>query len=190
MSDKNSQFPFKNWQFSTFTVFPFNSWSSLDADFCISSDYATSVTKQSFWFIRKNTRKNMKFWSLNPFYKRSNWKTYQKNFLKPTVSSRAGTSPFLRETPSSWSKFKKLLPSFWEPPKLVHASCMKHFKMKELHFVLYKSIKNTIIITLYTLRLNSVFTTVSLVRYCLKCFSYLIYKRNEHEIFLLTISLL
>ena len=44
-------------------------------------------------------------------------------------------SPFLG-TPSFWSKFKKLPPSFWEPSKLVHANCMKHFKTKELHFVL------------------------------------------------------
>ena len=31
----------------------------------------------------------------------------------------------------------KNTPSFWEPSKLVHANCIKHFKMKELHFILY-----------------------------------------------------
>ena len=50
-----------------------------------------------------------------------------------------------------------------------------------------KSIENIIIITLYTFSLNSVFTTGSLARYCLQCFCYLIYKRNEHETFLITI---
>ena len=74
------------------------------------------------------------------------------------VSSRSGTSPFLREPSSFWSKFKKLSPSFWQPSKLVHVNCIKHFKMKMLCFVLYKSIENVIIITLYTFRLNSVFT--------------------------------
>ena len=45
-------------------------------------------------------------------------------------------SPFLR-TPFFWSIFEKIPPSFWEPSKLVHANCIKHFKMKELHFILY-----------------------------------------------------
>ena len=75
--------------------------------------------------------------------------------------------PFLREPPpppfwvppSFWSKLKKLPPSFWEPSKLVHVSCMKHLKWR--CYVLYytKSIENIVLITLYTLRLNSVFTT-------------------------------
>ena len=58
-------------------------------------------------------------------------------------------------------------------------------------YILYytKSIESVIIITLYTFRLNSVFTTDSLVRYCLQCFFYLICKRNEHETFLITILL-
>ena len=60
------------------------------------------------------------------------------------VSSRVGTPlfqgnpPFFLGTLSFWSKFKKLPPSFWEPPKLVHANCTKHFKIKELHIALYK----------------------------------------------------
>ena len=44
--------------------------------------------------------------------------------------------PFLGP-PSSWSKFKKLPPTFWEPSILVHANCKKHFKVKVLCFVLY-----------------------------------------------------
>ena len=100
----------------------------------------------------------------SPLYFRllsSNWFAWGK---KHTVSSRVGTPSFLREAPSFWvpssfwSKFKKLIPFFWEPSKLVHANCMKHFKMKELHFVL---IENIIVITLYTFRLHSVFTTDS-----------------------------
>ena len=76
------------------------------------------------------------------------------------VSSRVGTPIFFLRVPSSFcNKFKKLPFSFWEPSKLVYVNCMKHFKMKVLRFVLYKSIENIIIITLYTFRLNSVFTT-------------------------------
>ena len=48
ITDKNLQFPFKNWWFSTFTTFSLHSWSSVDADFCISSSYVTSGTKRSF----------------------------------------------------------------------------------------------------------------------------------------------
>ena len=33
-------------------------------------------------------------------------------------------------------QIKKIIPSLWEPSKLVHVNCMKHFKMKELHFML------------------------------------------------------
>ena len=73
------------------------------------------------------------------------------------ISLQVWNPPFLG-TPYFWSKFKKLLPSFWQPTKLVHVNCIKHFKMKVLRFVLYKPIENFIIITLYTFRLNSVFT--------------------------------
>ena len=64
ITDKNSQFYFRNWRFSTFTMFSLHSWSSVDAEFCISSANVTSGTKQSFWFYnippsgglnRKNT---------------------------------------------------------------------------------------------------------------------------------------
>ena len=49
ITDKNSQFPFKNWRFSTFTTFSLHSWSSVDADFCISSScYVMSGTRRSF----------------------------------------------------------------------------------------------------------------------------------------------
>ena len=54
------------------------------------------------------------------------------------VSSKFGTSHFLRE-PSS----------FCQLSKLVHVNCIKHFKMKMLCFVPYKSIENIIIITHY-----------------------------------------
>ena len=50
ITDKNLQFPFKNWRFSSFTMFLLHSWSSVDADFCISPAYLTSGMKQSFWF--------------------------------------------------------------------------------------------------------------------------------------------
>ena len=60
------------------------------------------------------------------------------------VSSRVGIPLFWGNplpfwlSPSSWSKFKKLSPSFWEPSKLVHVNCKKHLKMKVLRFVPYK----------------------------------------------------
>ena len=63
-------------------------------------------------------------------------------YIYDIVSSRVGTPcfwgnpPAFLGTPSFWSKFKKLPPSFWEPSKLVHVNCMKHFK-KVLRFVLY-----------------------------------------------------
>ena len=113
----------------------------------------------------------------------------------PPVSFRVWTPLFWGNPPplSGYSLFLKQIlknsPSFWQPSKLVHANCMKHFKMKGLHFVHTKSTENIIIITLYTFRLNSVFTNGTLVRYCLSYFSYLICKRNEHETFLITILL-
>ena len=52
--------------------------------------YVRSRTKRSFWSLnsprwvnRKNTRKNMTFWPLNPYYKRYDQKPdWQKAFLK------------------------------------------------------------------------------------------------------------
>ena len=49
ITEKNLQFLFKNRRFSTFTTFSLDSWSSVDADFCISAAYATSGTIRSFW---------------------------------------------------------------------------------------------------------------------------------------------
>ena len=76
ITGKNLQFPFKYWQFSRFTTFSFHSWSSVDADFYISLAYVMSEMKQFFWFQNIPAsgglnRKNMKFWHLNPYYKRS-----------------------------------------------------------------------------------------------------------------------
>ena len=50
LTDKNLQFPFKSWRFSTFTTFLLHSSSSVDADFCIFLAYVMSGTKWSFWF--------------------------------------------------------------------------------------------------------------------------------------------
>ena len=50
ITNKNLQFPFTNWRFSTFTTFSLYSQSSVDAGFCISLAYVTSGTKRSFWF--------------------------------------------------------------------------------------------------------------------------------------------
>ena len=61
----------------------------------------------------------------------------QKVFYVCTVSSRVGTLPPCLGIPLFLKQILKITPSFWQPSKLVHANCMKHFKMKELHFVLY-----------------------------------------------------
>ena len=82
------------------------------------------------------------------------------------VSSKVGTPllwgnpppPFLG-TPSFWSKFKKLIPSFWEPSKLVHANCKNTLKRRCYVSDYTKSIEKIINITLFNFRLNSVFTT-------------------------------
>ena len=53
--------------------------------------------KRSFWSLnfpdpgglnRKNTRKNMKFWPLNPYYKRSEWKTWLAESFSETPTSK------------------------------------------------------------------------------------------------------
>ena len=84
----------------------------------------------------------------NTFYKEQ---TLENCIVKNSVRTKTRTSnkqlqysflqgwkpPFLREPPSFWSKFKKIPTPFWQPSKLVHVNCMKHFKMKVLHFELY-----------------------------------------------------
>ena len=79
-------------EFTIFNVYHIFTPRSVDAGFCISSANMTSGTKRSFWFQkipasgelnRKNTRKNMKFWSLTLITRDSIEKTdYQKDFLK------------------------------------------------------------------------------------------------------------
>ena len=78
--------------FTIFNVYHVFTPRSVDSGFCISSANMTSGTKRSFWFQkipasgelnRKNTRKNMKFWSLTLITRDSIEKTdYQKDFLK------------------------------------------------------------------------------------------------------------
>ena len=62
------------------------------------------------------------------------WQIFHKLI---TVSSRVGIPPIPRKLPSFRRKFKKSPPSFWQPSKLVHVNCKKHFKIKVLHFILY-----------------------------------------------------
>ena len=73
-----------------------------------------------------------------------------------------GISPFL-VTPIFLKQILKITPSFWGCMQIV----WKTLKWRSYISYYTKSIKNIIIITLYTFRLNSVFTTDSLVRYCL-----------------------
>ena len=72
-------------------------WSSVDADFCISSAYVTSGTKQSFCSenIRGQTEKtrkknNVKVWPLNPYYKRSDWKTWLAERFSEALTYKFG----------------------------------------------------------------------------------------------------
>ena len=97
ITEKKLQFPFKNWQFPTFTSFSLHSWNSVDADFCISSACVTSGRKRSIWFYnipasgglnKKNMRKNMKFWPLNSYYNRSNWKTRLSERFSDALTSK------------------------------------------------------------------------------------------------------
>ena len=65
--------------------------------FCISSTYVTSGTKQSFWFWNiavseggkqeKHKKKNVKFWPLNPYYRRSDWKIWLAEGFSEALTS-------------------------------------------------------------------------------------------------------
>ena len=112
---KPLQLSFKIWWFSTFTTFSLHSWSSVAADFCISSAYVTSGTKGSFCFQnipvsgglnRKNTSKNMKFWPLNPYYKRSNWKNLTSRKILWSLTSKL------------WNKKIHTAEAYWNGAKL------------------------------------------------------------------------
>ena len=73
-------------------------WSSVDADFCISSAYVwcqewSGLTDSKTFqpeggLNRKNTRTNIKFWPLNPYYKKSNWKTCLSKRFSEAVSPK------------------------------------------------------------------------------------------------------
>ena len=56
-------------------------------------------------------------------------------------------------------QIKKVTPSFWEPSKLVLQIVWNTLKRKCYASYYTKSIESIIIITLYTFKLNSVFTT-------------------------------
>ena len=51
---------------------------------------------------RENMRKNMKFWPLNPYYKRSDWKTWPSQIFSEAL------------TFNLWKNNKKMLPKFTE----------------------------------------------------------------------------
>ena len=88
----------------------------MDADFCIPSAYVTSGTEWSFEsgnsslkeLNRKNMRKNMKFWTLNPYY-----------FLMLTSKLRSKKNTRCWSL-QKWSKFKlysppySLIKNFWQ----------------------------------------------------------------------------
>ena len=84
------------------------------------------------------------------------------------VSSRVGTPPFLREPPLSEANLKSY-PSFWEPSKLAHVNCKKHFKNEG---VMFRTILSQLRMSLTLLFLFSGSTlylllTFPLARYCL-----------------------
>ena len=121
ITEKNLQFPFKNWQFSTFTTFSLHSWSSVDPDFYISSACGMSGTKQSFCFYnipasgslnRKNMRKNMKFWPLNSYYKRCIWKIWlAERFTKALTSKLWNKKNTCCWSLQKWSEIELCSPS-------------------------------------------------------------------------------
>ena len=91
------------------------------------------------------------------------------------VSSRVGIPPFWGNPtfwapPSSWNKFKKLLPSFWEPSKLVHINCMKHFKMKVLRFVLSSLRTSLSLLFVFSGSTLYLLLTLASAKYCLYVF--------------------
>ena len=63
----------------------------------------------------------------------------QLHVVQVIVSSRVKTPPFMREPPFLGTflflkQVKKLPPSFWQPSKLVHVNCIKHFKMNVSYY--------------------------------------------------------
>ena len=90
------------------------------------------------------------------------------------VSSRVGTSSFLREppflgTPSFWSKFEMLPPLSESHPNWYMQIVRNTIKWRCYVSYYSKSIENIISSTLFTSRLNSVFLllTLPLAIYCL-----------------------
>ena len=127
----------------------------------------------SFIFSKKFSRyQNSEiFWCLN-ITALSNLYMYIRSLT--TVSSRVGASPFLKEPhplsgypPLSEANLKNYPPLSESHPNWCKQIVWNTLKWRSyiLHYT--KSIENITIITLYTFRLNSVFTTDSLVRYCL-----------------------
>ena len=94
ITNKNSKFTFRRLQFSTFTTSSLHLWRSVDADFFISLAYVTSGKKSSFWFwyipasMGLNTRKNMTFWPLNLYYRRSDWGTWLSETFPEALTSK------------------------------------------------------------------------------------------------------
>ena len=54
VTDKKSQFSFKNWWFTTFTTFSLHSWSSLEADFGISR--LCDIINEAVFLLLKHSR--------------------------------------------------------------------------------------------------------------------------------------
>ena len=82
LTEKKLPFLLKNWEFSTFTTFSLHPWRSVDVDLSIFSLF--DVRNEVVFLIlensslrgqsRKKNRRNIKFWPLNSYYKRSDWK--------------------------------------------------------------------------------------------------------------------
>ena len=111
ITDKKSQFAFKNLQFSTFATFLFRSLSSLDADFCISSAYVTSGTKRTLQpqgegcKQKKHEKKKHEILPLNPYYKRSDWNTWLSgNFFEAIISKLWNKKNICCRSLDKWSQ--------------------------------------------------------------------------------------
>ena len=55
-------------------------------EWSVFSDYRTFLSQGGS--TKQNTRKNMKFWPLNPYYKRSDWKTWLAERFSEALTSK------------------------------------------------------------------------------------------------------
>ena len=97
-------------RFSTFITFLLHSWSSMDAVFFYFFSLCDIRNEAVFLILghfsisgvkQKKNEKNMKFWTLNPYYKRCDWKTWLSQTLFEALH-RQYMLPKLTEIEQNW----------------------------------------------------------------------------------------